>query len=254
MSLQRFISKYWRYFYSLTLVGMLVMYPIFVSDGQSWKYLSEYDVQVPVEYQIHGIDISRHNGEIDWDKINEDRDEHNIVQFIFIKATEGGDLVDKNFETNWDNAKIHGFVRGAYHFFTPYTDPKLQALNFILTVKHEKGDLVPVLDFENNGKTKAERDNLANNVRIWLETVEKHLGVKPIIYTNRPIFRLYIKGQLEDYPLWISDYVSDNLKDFETENLILWQHSAKGKIPGINSDVDFNVFMGTPFKFKKFIL
>ena len=230
------------------------MYPIFVSDGQSWKYLKEYSVQVPIEYKIHGIDISWHNGEIDWEKINEDRLEHNMIQFIFIKATEGGDLVDKNFESNWDSARVHGFVRGAYHFFTTYTDPKLQALNFILNVKHEKGDFVPVLDFENNGRNKEERAELSNNVKIWLETVEKHLGVKPIIYTNKPIYREHIKGKLDDYPLWISDYFSDNLKNFDSEKLILWQHSATGKIPGIQSNVDFNVFMGTPFKFKKYIL
>lgn len=113
---------------------------------------------------------------------------------------------------------------------------------------------MPVLDFEKNGRTRAERKALSNNVKIWLETVEKYLGVKPIIYTNKPIFREYIKGKLDEYPIWISDYSSENLNNFDCKNLILWQHSATGKVPGIKTDVDFNVFMGTPHKFQKFLL
>ena len=230
------------------------MFPIFVSDGQGWKYAKQYGVEIPIKYQLHGIDISRHNGIIDWNKINEDRIENNLIKFIFIKATEGTDLVDANFESNWSSAKKYGFVRGAYHFYIPYTDPKLQALNFIINAKHEPGDFVPILDFETNGKTLNERKALANNVKIWLETVEKYLGVKPIIYTNKPIFREYIKGKLDSYPIWIADYVSENQNNFDCENLILWQHSATGKVPGIKEDVDFNVFMGTPHRFQKFIL
>lgn len=248
------LNHTWRYWYICTIIGLIVMYPNFVSDGQGWEYDKEYGVEIPIKYQIHGIDISRHNGLIDWKKINDDRLENNLIKFIIIKATEGTDLVDANFETNWASAKNAGFVRGAYHFYTPYTDPKLQALNFIINAKHEKGDFVPVLDFEKNGRTKAERKALSNNVKIWLETVEKYLGVKPIIYTNKPIFREYIKGKLDEYPIWISDYSSENLNNFDCKNLILWQHSATGKVPGIKADVDFNVFMGTPHKFQKFLL
>lgn len=250
----KFLKRYWRYGYIGTITGLIVMDPMFVSDGQGWRYDKEYGVEIPVKYQIHGIDISRHNGIIDWKKINDDRIENNLIKFIIIKATEGGDLVDSNFETNWAAAKENGFIRGAYHFFTPYTDPKLQALNFIINAKHEKGDFVPVLDFENNGRNSAERKALSKNVQVWLETVEKYVGIKPIIYTNKPIFREHIQGKLDEYPIWISDYVSENQNNFDCKNLILWQHSAKGKVPGISSDVDFNVFLGTPHKFQKFIL
>lgn len=248
------LKRFWRYGYIGVITTLIVMDPMFVSDGQGWRFDKQYGVEIPVKYQIHGIDISRHNGLIDWQKINQDRLENNLIKFIFIKATEGTDLVDANFENNWSAAKQHGFTRGAYHFYIPYTDPKLQALNFIINAKHEKGDIVPVLDFETNAKTSSDRKNLSSNVRIWLETVEKYLGVKPIIYTNKPIFRQYIQGKLDEYPIWISDYVSENQNDFDCKNLILWQHSATGRVPGIQSKVDFNVFLGTPHRFQKFIL
>lgn len=236
------------------VVSMIVMYPIFVSDGQSWKFIEKYNTSIPLNYTIHGIDISRHNGDINWEQINETRKDNNFVKFIFIKATEGTDLVDQNFKSNWANSKKYGFIRGAYHFYNPYTDPKLQALNFILNVKYEKGDFVPVLDFETNGRTIYDRKKLTENVKIWLETVEQHTGKKPIIYTNKPIYNLYIKDKLADYPLWISDFFATDLEGFDNENVILWQHSDSGKLNGIKENVDFNVFLGTPHKLNKFVL
>jgi len=253
MSIKRFFLNSWEWWYKGLITLMIVMYPIFVSDGQSWRFDKQYGLELPTNYQIHGIDISRHNGIIDWQKINDERTENNLIKFVFIKATEGGDLLDVNFETNWKKAKEHGFIRGAYHFYVSYTDPKLQALNFIINARHEKGDFVPILDFENNGRTEKERRELSKNVKIWLDTVEKYLEVKPIIYTNKPIFKEYIKGKLDEYPIWVADYYSENLNNFDCKNLILWQHSDKGKVPGIKKNVDFNVFLGTPHKFQKFI-
>lgn len=244
----------WRLWYHSIFCGLLVMYPIFVSDGQSWKFIKKYETLIPLNYKIHGIDVSRHNGNINWEKISQKKTENSIIQFIFIKATEGSDLVDQSFEHNWRNAKKFGFLRGAYHFFIPYSDPRLQALNFILNAKHQKGDFVPVLDFEQNGRTESERENMVKNVRIWLDIVEKHLGKKPIIYTNRPIYKDYIKGNLEEYPLWITDFNAKDLNGFDSANVILWQHSNTGRLEGINEDVDFNVFLGTPFKLNKFRL
>lgn len=246
--------RIWRFLYQAAICSILVMYPIFVSDGHSWKYIEKYKATIPLNYKIHGIDISKHNGVIDWAKIKETQQEDRLISFVVIKATEGVDHIDSQFENNWKNAKEHGFVRGAYHFFNPSTDPKLQALNFILNFKFKEGDLVPILDFENGSNRFISRTKLTENVKIWLEIVERHTGKKPIIYTNKPIYRDYIKGKLDDYPLWISDFYAAEIVGIDSPNLIMWQHTDKGKLEGINEYVDFNVFLGTPHKLQKYLL
>jgi lysozyme len=242
---------HWRLWYLLVFSGIIVMYPIFVSDGQGWKFVDTYEISLPLKHQIHGIDVSHHNGLIDWAKVKKTQKNNAYIKFAFIKATEGTDLQDRYFDMNWKQAKKHGFIRGAYHFFVPYSDPKLQALNFILKAKHEEGDLIPVLDFEINGKTKKERENMVENVRIWLNTIESHYGIKPIIYTNRFIYNQYIKDNFKDYPLWISQYDSGDLEGYDDGEIVLWQHSCTGKLDGINGHVDFNVFLGSDFKLDK---
>ncbi|MBK9510677.1 MAG: glycoside hydrolase [Cytophagaceae bacterium] len=250
--MKSFISKYWNHAYRLLLLSLIVLYPNLVSDGHSWKFISKYQIDLPMQYLIHGFDISRHNGDVDWGKINSKREDETRLHFVVIKATEGAEMVDVNFKTNWENARKHGFVRGAYHYFVPGVDARLQALNYILNVKHQKGDIYPVLDFEKNANGSHAKKQLASGLKTWLDIVEKHLGVKPIIYTNTPVYKEYIKSELAEYPLWISDYVSKDIGFVDSPNLILWQHSETGRLPGINENVDFNVFLGTPHKFEKY--
>jgi lysozyme len=244
----------WRKWYQLFFCVLLVMYPNFVSDGQSWKFVKKYNTSIPLNYSLHGIDISRHNGVINWEEVATSEKESSLINFIFIKATEGTDLVDPSFGLNWNSAKEYQFYRGAYHFFVPYSDARLQALNFILNFKYQKGDLVPVLDFEIDAKSNNQRKKMIENVKTWLEIVEQHVGKKPIIYTNRSLYFKYVKNNFNDYPLWISDFKAPDLQGFDNSNVILWQHSDSGKINGIKENVDFNVFLGTPHKLEKYRL
>ena len=65
----------------------------------------------PRDYAIHGIDVSKYQGDIDWDAVAASG-----VKFVWIKATEGGDHADEKFQANWDGAKRVGIAHGAYHF------------------------------------------------------------------------------------------------------------------------------------------
>ena len=65
----------------------------------------------PSDYAIHGIDVSKYQGDIDWNKVKDSG-----VKFVWIKATEGGDHTDEKFAANWAGAKAAGIPRGAYHF------------------------------------------------------------------------------------------------------------------------------------------
>ena len=74
----------------------------------------------------YGIDVSAHQDAIDWQRVAEDN-----IRFAYIKATEGGDFVDKRFDENWRGAGAAGLDRGAYHFFTLCTPGEAQARNFL---------------------------------------------------------------------------------------------------------------------------
>ena len=211
---------------------------------------SDVKIRIPLKYNTHGIDISHHNGVINWDKVTAFNEHKSSVQFCFAKATEGTDLIDPLFESNWQKMGELNIKRGAYHFFNPSSDPKLQALNFILNVKLKEGDLAPVLDWETLGSGRGKKDIL-KNVTIWLDVIEKHYGIKPIIYTNKHIYNDYVKEFLAEYPLWISHYEVPELKGYDLSQVYFWQHSMKGQVEGIESLVDFNVFIRDDFEIER---
>src|SRR6476620_6575337 len=92
-----------------------------------------YEFQLaPLWYGVIGIDVSNHQGDIDWSALAGSN-----VAFAYIKATEGGDFRDKRFQLNWEGAKKAGITRGAYHFFTQCRPGAEQAKNFIATVPRE---------------------------------------------------------------------------------------------------------------------
>lgn len=230
------------------------MIPNFMTDGHDTPLTERKPMLLPADHTILGIDISRHNGDINWKEVIGHKFVNQPLHFVIIKATEGADWIDPAFKSNWDSAAINNLVRGAYHFYSAGTDPELQAINYISTVKHEKGDFVPVLDFENeDGAKHRNKQNLSKNAFRWLKIVEEQVGKKPIIYTNHLIYNKYIKGKIKGYDIWLADYSIFDPTIYDIENMIMWQHSDGGRIPGIIEDVDLNVFYGSHHKFEKYL-
>jgi lysozyme len=221
------------------------------NDENEWTYLSRFGIRLPLRYAVHGIDVSHHNARINWDEVKRARAEEVGVDFVFIKATEGATHIDREFERNWKEAQRVKMKRGAYHFYNPRVYSHLQAANFIRKVKLEKGDMPPVLDLEIEGRKPV--DIIVKGVANWLDIVEKHYGVKPIIYTNEHFYKKYIAGNFDDYPLWLAGYSRKHLNDLAENSLVLfWQHSEKGRVKGIRGFVDFNVFIHESEDWEKF--
>lgn len=202
-----------------------------------------YGVCIPCSFEVHGIDISHHQGSIDWERLGACRQAADFpLYFIFMKATEGGDYSDDCFRHNFEEARRNGFIRGAYHYFLPQTDARLQADFFIRQVQLSAGDLPPVLDVETAGKRG--KEELRRGVKTWLDRVEQHYGVKPILYTSYKFKMRYLNDSLfNNYPYWIAHYYVDSVRyagrwDF-------WQHTDVGSVPGIRKSVDLNVFRGS---------
>ncbi len=237
----------WAWWTGGTLVAALYVYffyYIFVSPfGFRWRALYG-DVSYPEGYEIHGIDISHHQGRIDWDLL---RDKGLInerpIRFIMIKSTEGANRLDENFRDNFYQAREHGFTRGTYHFYSVHSPAKEQAEFFIRQVKLENGDLPPVLDVEHKPKTQSD-DEFKQSVLEWLHIVEKHYGVKPIIYTYYKFKMRYLSDPSFDaYPYWIAHYYVEKVEYKGPWKF--WQHTDAGRLPGIRGDVDFNIYNGS---------
>lgn len=235
--------------YVLMAVGALIFvvgfYYFFIRPySYRWKPcygMKAYGVCLPYGYAVHGIDVSHHQDEIDWKVLKSVQYAQFPVRFVFIKATEGGDFKDKAFDYNFAEADSTHFIRGAYHFYNPNTDPIKQADFFIDNVKLKAGDLPPVLDIEKRPKdaVKLKRDLL-----VWLNRVERHYKVKPILYTSYKFKNKYLSDSVfNTYPYWIAHYYVDSVR-YEGE-WKFWQHTDVGTMPGINEQVDLNVFNGS---------
>ena len=209
-----------------------------------------YGVCMPVGYSMHGIDVSHYQGDINWKMLKQTRQGKFPVEFIFMKATEGGDFSDDRFVANFDSAKVHGFIRGAYHFYNPKTDANKQADFFIRSVKLEPGDLPPVLDIEMKSK---DVKKLQQDLKIWLRKVENHYGVKPIIYASYKFKTKYLNDSIfNTYPYWIAHYYVDSVR-YQGE-WKFWQHTDVGTLPGIDEKVDLNVFNGSFSELKNILI
>ena len=197
-------------------------------------------------YPVQGIDVSHHQGKIDWSKVKEDR-----IDFAFIKATEGGDFVDKNFHTNWQEAAKNHISAGAYHFFTLCRSGKDQAANFISVVPVSENSLPPVIDLEFTGNCSSRPENFhfETELDIFYNAIMEHYKTKPIIYTTYEFYEIYdFKKHTER--LWMRDIFKEPSPEFQW---IFWQYSNREHISGIEGYVDGNVFKGSREEFQKLI-
>ncbi len=230
----------------ITLVFFAGFYWFFIRPyAYRWKPcygMKGYGVCMPCSYEVHGIDISHYQGNIDWTQLATCQGGEFPIRFVFMKATEGGDHSDYTYLHNLVQARKHGFVCGAYHYFLPGTDARKQADFFIRTASLAEGDLPPVLDVETTGKKSPQELKAA--VKTWLDCVESHYGVKPILYTSYNFKMRYLSDSIfNTYPYWIAHYYVDSVR-YQGE-WKFWQHTDVGTVPGIKEEVDLDVFNGT---------
>lgn len=208
-----------------------------------------FGVAVPSGYQLAGIDVSRYQHKIDWEKVKKMKSGPYGINFAFAKATEGLSLTDIHYKRNREQCKKEGIPFGAYHFFRPTKDPIKQADFFCAHYMPEKGNLPPVCDIE-----KAEnltKEEIQAKLHQFLNRVEEKTGVKPIIYTYYSFYKSYLAGSFEDYPLWIAHYGPGKPKGTDWK---FWQFTEKGHVSGIKGNVDLNVFSGTEIEFQQILV
>lgn len=202
---------------------------------------------------VPGIDVSYWNAGIDWPKVRATGQ-----RFVVAKATEGDSYRDPTLDDNWFGAKSAGLLRGAYHFFRCNVDAKKQADNYIDYVRTLKddGEFPPVLDLETHDNVKKEK--IIPAVKTWLDRVGAAFGKKPIIYSGFYFLKDYLSEAgggppvwAKDYPLWLAQYPDQYVEGMQPSlpkgwfTWTIWQYSEKGRLNGINANVDLDLFNGT---------
>lgn len=196
----------------------------------------------PKTWEVFGVDVSAYQGEVDWPQLARQG-----VTFAFCKATEGSGYADRTFRQNWANAQAAGILVGAYHFFSYDSPGETQAENFIAQVPVTPGALPPVVDIEFYGDKRQNppgREEAKAILDPLLERLEAHYGQKPILYVTYRSYELYIKGEYEGYPLWVTRPLLAPLdKDWT-----FWQYSHSAHMEGYRGSeerIDLNVFRGS---------
>lgn len=196
-------------------------------------------------YEVQGIDVSHYQGAVDWEEIAAQD-----VDFAFIKATEGSSHVDEYFYDNWQAAAQTELYVGAYHFFSFDSPGQTQAELFIDTVGDLKGKLAPAIDIEYYGekeKDSPKQEAVRKELRDMLEILEEHYQKTPVIYTTYKVYDRYLKGEFEEYPLWLRNVYYPPMGDLG-EKWTFWQYTDRAVLEGYEGEekyIDRNVFRGT---------
>ncbi|OWU84584.1 glycoside hydrolase [Oceanicola sp. 22II-s10i] len=212
-----------------------------------------WEGRTPASYPVHGLDTARFQGQVDWDRARAAG-----VRFAWIKATEGGDLLDPEFRGNWRGAGRAGVPRGAYHFYYWCRPAAEQAAWFIRNVPKEAGALPPVLDmewtpFSPTCTIRPPAETVRAEALIFLRALERHYGTKPVIYSTPDFFERNEMYRLRSYDFWLRSTAGHPSRTYPGHPWTFWQYTGTGLVPGVYTKVDINIFNGSAAAFDRWL-
>jgi len=227
-------------------LGITVFISIFISSCSLVSSDNPSNTSIP-KSPITGIDVSKYQGKVDFEKVKAAG-----IRYVFVRATEGITYQDAFIKQNLEEAREAGLVIGAYHFYETDDDPVSQLNNFTSMVTLQAGDLPPVVDIEKLHDN--DQVDLTQNIQTYLNGLERHYKIKPIIYSGKNFANKYITT-FSEYPLWLAEYQSlyPTLPQ-GWDKWTFWQYSQTGKIDGISGDVDVNRYNGEESSFKEMLI
>ncbi|PYE86712.1 glycoside hydrolase family 25 protein [Phyllobacterium leguminum] len=206
----------------------------------------------PKALAVHGVDVSRWQGDIDWEKLRSQG-----ANFAYIKATDGGDHLDPMFKTNWRKAHEAGLKRGAYHFFYWCRTAGEQADWFIRNVPKVEGALPPVIDVEWNGESRCSqrisRKRVLEKMQVFMDRLERHYGQRPVIYTAPDFYRDNLRGEFPNHPFWLRAVAEHPSKVYPGRKWLFWQYSGSGLSHGVDGRIDLNAFHGSADEWHRWV-
>ncbi|PWH86653.1 glycoside hydrolase family 25 protein [Brumimicrobium oceani] len=222
---------------TLPLFLILIVFSLILWSSLQFRVSDDFNYSIPKNYSGFGIDVSHHQGKIDWDTLFHRRLSP-AIQFVYVKATEGGSHVDGEWNYNRLRLLDKKVKHGAYHFFRPGTPPLDQVDHFLKHYKPLTSDLAPVLDVEIEAVSDQE---LIRSMGLFLKEVEKRTGKRPMIYTSFHFYRTKFQDVFHDYKFWIAAYSEPFLLP-KDERILYWQFTDQADLPfHKNVKLDLNV-------------
>ena len=194
-----------------------------------------------------GIDVSAYQKEIDWEKVKASGIDFAIIRLGFRGYGEEGKLVeDEMAQTNLQNATEAGLPIGAYFFSQALNieeaDEEIEFLLKILGDYHL--DMPIILDWEipvDTARTVGMDARTLTDIQLHFCSVMTEKGYQPMVYFNWHMSSRLLKlHELEEYPFWLALYQDRMTYPYKVE---MWQYTDKGRVPGIEGDVDLNIYM-----------
>ena len=186
-------------------------------------------------YDVRGIDLSHHNGRINYDELDS-------LDFVFLKVTEGITVSDRDFSKHYRAFREKDMAVGVYHFFRFDVDGKQQARHFLNHLEGKEFQIPLVVDVEQENNPYVSREKVIARLRAFLKEVKRQTGLKPIIYTNGIGYSDFISDDFGDHTLWLS---STNSWRPAMMDCTFWQFNMDANLSSIHHKVDLNVFRGS---------
>lgn len=205
-----------------------------------WRMAVRYEPSVDIDtvrYTVRGVDVSAHNGDVDFKRLADAG-----IDFVYIKASEGATWRDARFEENYAAALESGMAVGVYHFFRFDVEGWRQSVNIMRAINGRRLDLPVAIDVEEyNNPTDNPTEVIVKNLRSMVELLRQG-GREVIIYTNKNGYHRFVRGHFDDVALWLCSFTDPPL--YDDSRWTLWQHSHRGRLEGVEGDVDLNTFNG----------
>ena len=212
---------------------MLAMVLLFACQGNNKKASRRSGIPArSQDAKYNGIDISSHQGYIDWAKVSSDKD----INFVYIKATEGATYHSPHYPHNITQARRHGLLVGSYHYLSSSSSIDEQFNNFSKYALKSAQDLIPMLDVEVRGDWS--RSQLIDSVNKFCHLVENLYGVQPMIYSTMGFYNKNLAPSFNKHLLYIGRYSNEEPEINWEGEYTIWQYSETGIIPGIDAYVD----------------
>ncbi len=216
----------------LTVGAALAMVCLYMTLGKG------YVTEIPdsEEFPVRGVDISYHNGTVDFDKLREGGNE-----FVMMKASEGSTFKDPAFYSNYLKARRAGLKVGAYHFFRFDSPGVMQGINFVNSLRGRPLDFPAIIDIEEwTNPITHSTEKVVSELRLLISHLEE-ADYQVMLYTNKDGYDRFIHGRFDHYPLWLCSFT----RPAENVGWTFRQYTHRGEAPGVEGHVDLNVYSGS---------
>ena len=213
-----------------------------IIQGVTYNFGSDGSIQTNVNGSTFGIDVSKHNGKIDWNAVKSSGVDYVIIRCAYRGSSTGALITDPNFHTNIKGATAAGLKVGIYVFSQAINEVEaVKEASLAVSLAQGYNLAYPIfIDTEASGGRADKIDKATRTavVNAFCQTVQ-NAGYKPGIYASKTWYEDKLNmGTLGGYKIWLAQY---SAAPTYAGRYDMWQYSCKGKISGISGNVDLNL-------------